>query len=258
MNPLDTILTLLRRGAAAGDWVPLLAEEVVFEALGVTLNGRDAVAKRLGATPFHNLVWSQLDREGIVLAGSPAADRRDRGMVISLSLADRHIARFAQQNMALAPQPGAPMVMDAALRSRFDQALALKHPMTLAYVDPDGKPHVSLRGSLRTFGPDRLCLWVRSAQGGLAAAVKNNPQVALLFRDETTRATYQMQGRAHVADDEPTRAAIFEGCPVIERQHDFARLGAAVIIELDFLEGYAGLGPSGQIEPVRLVRPRHR
>ena len=267
---INTILTLLARENA--DWGPSLAADVVFEALGVTLQGRDSVAARLGSTPFHRLFWKQLDRPGLVLSGAPRPavvasgtarpgptaqpGPAGRGLVISLLLTDGKITRFSQQNAPLAPRPDAPMVMDAALRERFDRALAEKHPMALAYVDDGGKPHLSLRGSIRTFGPDRLCLWARSATHGLAAALKSNPHVALLFRDESARATYQLQGRAHVAADDATRAAVFEGCPVIEQQHDFARLGAAVLIELDLVEGYAGLGPSGQVDPVRLVRPR--
>jgi hypothetical protein len=251
---INSVLTLLARENA--DWRVSLAADVVFEALGITLQGRDSVAARLAATPFHRLFWKQLDRPGIVLSGTARPGHTERGLVISLLLTDGRISRFSQQNAPLPPRPEAPMVMDAALRERFDRALAEKHPMALAYVDDGGKPHLSLRGSIRTFGPDRLCLWARSATHGLAAASKSNPQVALLFRDESARATYQLQGRAHVAADEATRAAVFEGCPVIEQQHDFARLGAAVIIELDLVEGYAGLGPSGQVDPVRLVRPR--
>lgn len=251
---IDPVLTLLAREGA--DWAPSLAEDVVFEALGVTLNGRDSVAARLGSTPFHRLFWKRLERPGFVVSGSPRPGLTDRGLVISIAQADGKITRFSQQNAALAARPDAPMVMDAALRGRFDQALAQKHPMSLAYVDEHGRPHLSLRGSVRTFGPDRLCLWARSAEQGLAVALKTNPHVALLYRDEIARATYQLRGRAHVATDEATRAAVFEGCPVIERQHDFARLGAAVIIELDLVEGYAGLGPSGQVDPVRLVRAR--
>lgn len=251
----DPILTLLAREGS--DWGPLLAEDVVFEALGVTLNGRDSVAARLGSTPFHKLFWKRLERPGFVVSGNPRPGQADRGLVVSVAQSDGKITRFSQQNLPLAARPDAPMVMDAALRERFDQALAQKHPMSLAYVDEDGRPHLSLRGSIRTFGPDRLCLWARSAEEGLAVAVRSNPHVALLFRDESARATYQLRGRAHVATDEATRSAVFEGCPVIERQHDFARLGAAVIIELDLVEGYAGLGPAGQVDPVRLVRPRH-
>lgn len=254
MNTLATVLTLLRREATSAEWAQVLAQDVVFETLGVTLQGRDEVAARLAEFPHAKLEWNRLERPGVVLAGTARPGTRDRGLVISLELPDQRIERFSQQNTAVVPQPDAPMVMNAELRGRFDQALARKHPMTLAYVDRAGRPHVSLRGSLRTFAPDRLCLWVRNSEHGFAADIRHNPHVALLFRDESTRATYQMRGRAYVAEDEVTRRAVYAGLPLIERQHDFARLGAAVLIELDLVEGYAGLGPSGQIDPVRLVR----
>lgn len=40
----------------------------------------------------------------------------------------------------------------------------------------------------------------------------------------------------------------------IEQANDFARLGAAPIIDVDHVEGYAGLGPAGQIDRVLVAR----
>lgn len=249
----NAVLALLRRDAGATEWGPLLDPAVRFEALGKTLAGRDATAAQLGGTRFAHLAWSRLDRPGIVLAGSPAPDTRDRGLVLSIATGEGGIVGVAQQNMAMPPHPAAPMRMDAALRDRIDTALAGKHPISLAYVDASGRPHLSLRGSLRSIDEARLVLWARSAETGLAAAVRINPHVALLYRDEAARATYQLEGRAIVADDEEMRDLVFAGLPAIEQQHDFARLGAAIVIELDRVEGYAGLGPAGQIDPVRLI-----
>lgn len=255
METLDSILALLRcDGASRAEWSALLDSEAVFEMLGMSLSGRENVAARLAATGFSRFTWSRMDRPGIVLSGKVISGSSTREMVISIVQSDGRITRFSQQGPALPRQPNSPMVMDAALRARFDQALALKHPMVLAYVDSEGAPHLSLRGSLRTFGPDKLCMWARNAEGGLVAAIETNPRVALLFRDESSRAMYQLQGRARVAADETTRAEVFEGSPHIEQQHDFARLGAAIVIELDLVEGWAGFGPSGQVDPVRLVR----
>lgn len=167
---------------------------------------------------------------------------------------DGLIRRLTQQNKAVPKQPATAMKMAPSLRERFDAALANKHAMSITYVDEQGRPHLSLRGSIRTFDDDKLSLWARSADGGLAAAVRTNPAVALLFRDEESRATYQLSGRARVAEDEATRKSVFSAIPAIEQQHDFAMLGAAIIIDLDLVEGYAGLSPMGQVDPVRLVR----
>ncbi len=105
-----------------------------------------------------------------------------------------------------------------------------------------------------TFGPDRFALWARNATSGLASAITANPSVAMLFRDPSQRATYQLRGRAHLATDEETRRAVYDQSALVERQHDFARLGAAIVIELDLIEGWAGFGPQGVVGAIRMVR----
>ena len=40
----------------------------------------------------------------------------------------------------------------------------------------------------------------------------------------------------------------------VEKDHDFARAGVALIIDLDLAQGFAGLGPAGPIGPVHMVR----
>jgi hypothetical protein len=145
------------------------------------------------------------------------------------------------------------MVMSDALREKFDSALAEKHAIYIAYVDREGRPHLSMRGSILTLSPDSLGLWAR-AGGGMPDAVAANPQVALFYRDETARATYQLAGRARIAQDEATRRRIYDAMPVVEQRHDFAELGTAIVVDLDLVTGWAGFSASGQIDPVRLVR----
>lgn len=48
--------------------------------------------------------------------------------------------------------------------------------------------------------------------------------------------------------------AVADELPAAERAHDFAMLGAAVLVDLDRVEGYAGLGPQGQVDPLLLLR----
>jgi hypothetical protein len=60
------------------------------------------------------------------------------------------------------------------------------------------------------------------------------------------KATYQFQGRARVTEVAAERQRIFERAPAVERAHDFAMLGAAVVVDLDRVEGYAGLGPQAR------------
>jgi uncharacterized pyridoxamine 5'-phosphate oxidase family protein len=220
-----------------------------------TLEGREAVAARLGSDPFTQLDWERMDKPGMIgLAGKPRPGGPGRSLALVIEGEGGLVTRVCQQMLTTPPAaPGTPMVMDAALRERIDTSLANKHAIYIAYVDRNGRPHVSMRGSILTLGPDRLGLWARNG-GGMPDAIAHNPHVALMYRDETARATYQIEGRAHVADDAATRRRIFDAMPIPEQRHDFAELGTAIVVELDLVTGWAGFSATGQIDPVRLVR----
>jgi hypothetical protein len=252
---VETVLKLLSEQAPAERWAPVLSPDVKFEALRISEKGRDTVAARLGGGNYADLTWARMDRPGVVLFGDPG-EARDRGFAVTLEEKDGLITSFSQQGVVVPRSgKGSPMAMDAALRDRFDRALEHGHAMSLCYVDQKGAPHISMRGSIKTLGPDSLGLWAR-AGSGLTEAVKHNPNVALMFRDPGARATYQIAGRARVAEDEATRKLIYDLSPEIEQRHDFALIGAAIVIDLDLIEGWAGFNAAGQIDPIRLVRER--
>jgi hypothetical protein len=147
-----------------------------------------------------------------------------------------------------------PVVLPSALKRRIANALVERHPMLVAHVGADGQPVLSFRGSVQPFGDDGLALWVRNAAGGFIEAIAHNPRIALMYRDEDAKATYQFQGRARVRPELRVRQQVFDAAPAAERAHDPAMRGVAVLVELDRVEGYAGLGPQGKVEPVRMLR----
>ena len=151
------------------------------------------------------------------------------------------------------PTP-APLVLPPALRQAISQALVEKHPMLLAHVAADGQPVLSFRGSVQVLGDDRLGLWVRNPEGDFIRSIAAQPKVSLMYRNEATRATYQLQGRASVSHAPEDRQRIYEAAPAVEQAHDVHRVGVAVVIELDRVEGYAGVGPQGQIDAIHLQR----
>jgi hypothetical protein len=146
------------------------------------------------------------------------------------------------------------VALTPALKQMVNDALVERHPMLLSYVGAAGGPILSFRGSTQVFSDDQLALWIRKAEGNLIQCIRRNPQVALMYRNEDTKATYQFQGRARVSADEADRNRVFESAAKAERDHDPDRRGVAVIIDLDRVEGYAGLGPAGPIDPVRMIR----
>lgn len=256
----DAAIALVQREAGAEDWQAILAEDAQFLVLNGEENGRDAVAERMATkAKFGHLEWARFERPGSsvsghVYRGLPRAGTNDRGLALTLEVAGGKVIRICQQFMEVVPRASSPMKMNADLRARFDNSLADKSPMSLAYVDEQGVPHLAFRGSLRSFADDKLSMWSRVSKGGMVQAIRSNPNVALFYRNEAVRATYQLRGRAYVVEDEAVRRKIYDEMPKVERDHDFAMLGEAIVIELDFLEGWAGFSPAGQVDPVRLVR----
>lgn len=132
-------------------------------------------------------------------------------------------------------EPGLVIPRDVA--ERVNSALADKRPIAVAYVTPDGRPVLSLRGSTHVHGDDQLAIWVRHARGGLIESVTANPNVSLLYRDSQERTTFVFSGRAHVSGDDATRKAVYDASPEAERDHDPERQGAALIIDVDAIQG---------------------
>src|SRR5262245_38185910 len=69
-------------------------------------------------------------------------------------------------------------------------------PMVVAYVDLDGQPSLSFRGSTHVYSPNQLAIWVRNPEGGLLKSLDANNRITLLYRNPTTRANLIFRGQA--------------------------------------------------------------
>ncbi len=264
----EAALALARRfadGLAAGHSQTLadcLTDDVQFARLGGAASGRDAVVNELmNGAVAQKLQWQPPQDGGraagashftVRLVGNAAPGKQ--GLILTLHPAGERLARVEQQRMFAAPAPSTALAMPQALKDRIDNALAQKRPMLMSYVDMNDQPVLSFRGSIRAHGDDALSIWIRNPEGRLIQSIRRNPRVAFMYRDEDSKATYQLQGRARVADDPALAEQIWLAAPKVERDHDFARIGVPVIIELDRIEGYAGLGPAGQIDRLMMER----
>ncbi len=133
------------------------------------------------------------------------------------------------------------------LRSAIDAAAADGHPIAVAYVDAEGRPSQSLRGSTHVHDRDHLAIWARRADAGLAAAVADNEAVSLLYfatEGGKPKLLLTLRGRARV---DPTAAdLVYAGIPQGERDHDPDRDGVPVLIEVDSVHGMRREGPIEQ------------
>ncbi len=127
--------------------------------------------------------------------------------------------------------------IDADLAATINGAFDNKRPITVAYVDQDGQPHLSFRGSTQAHGRDQCAMWIREREGGLVRAIAHNPRITLLYRDASTRTTYLIYGRARVETDPQISKAIYDKSPEGERDRDPDMAGVAVIIDVDAIQG---------------------
>lgn len=121
--------------------------------------------------------------------------------------------------------------LDDAVKERLAKAIDSGNVLTAAYVDREGKPHVSFYGSTHVHGPDSLALWVRNPGNELLATIADRPHIAFIYGDVANRIYYTFEGRARVAESE--RQRVYDEMHPIERQFDAEAKGVPVVVDLD-------------------------
>jgi hypothetical protein len=145
------------------------------------------------------------------------------------------------------------IVLDDEIREHVNGALLAGNPMVLATVDAMGRPRLSYRGSTQVLSADQLGFWARNTGGATIESIRANPHVALMYRHPAQRVFLQFSGRARPAT--PTeRDRVYDLAPEFEQKADPERKGAAVVIDLDGVEGMLGLDPGGARRGVSLRR----
>ncbi len=243
-------------GAKPAPRAELLTEDAIFQTLG-KIEGRDAVIERM-SNDSAGAVYRTMQWEAAVMDGADARitgrNPAGGGAIITFQFRDGRISAVLQQPLPGALTPATPIKITAEIREMVKNAQVDGFPMTVAHVDTSGQPIISFRGSTQVFSDTQLAIWVRNSDGNFLGSVKANPKLALMYRNGKTRALYQFQGRAHISTDEAAREQIFSNMNQSERNHDYARTGIALIIDLDRIEGWAGMSPDGQVGKVRMLR----
>jgi hypothetical protein len=233
----------------------LLAEDAGFQALNVDLKGRDAVLKRLADTAqtYADATFAAPEAKGAAIEVRGVLPNKAQ-LILTLHLKGGRITLMQQQMIPGTPRAATPLKLPADVKDRINNALAQRHPILIAYTDETGQPILTFRGSTQAFSDTQLAIWIRNTSGTFLKSIARNPKVALMYRDEDAKATYNFIGRARVDSSEAARTQVYATMAKIEKDHDFAHAGVAVIIDIERVDGYAGLGPTGPVNPIRMER----
>jgi hypothetical protein len=147
------------------------------------------------------------------------------------------IDRIEQDLVPAGPRDPEPIALTDEHARLLADALDNGTPVIVGYVDAAGQPHLSYRATLQVLEPDRLSMWIRDPDGGLASALATNPHLSCFYSDRKAGITLQFLGRGHVETDDRVRDRTFEESPKVERDMDWRRRGVAVVIDLDRVEG---------------------
>jgi hypothetical protein len=221
-----------------------LADNVVLSVGNEEVIGRENVLKRITGqwplTPvFQHAGFAALrdvDNQVIAEGELPPMGAAPQKISLTFSFQGDNIARIEQQQQAAPPLPQSETI-PSFVRGIINGALANGTPIVVAYTDENGQPVLSLRGSTQVYSDTQLCIWVRNAEGGIVRNMARNDRVSLLYRDSKLRTTLIMQGRGHVEANPAIRERVYQLAPEVEQNHDPARKGAALIIDLTSLQG---------------------
>ncbi|MDA1073326.1 MAG: hypothetical protein O3A63_01015 [Proteobacteria bacterium] len=121
------------------------------------------------------------------------------------------------------------------IREDVAQALNTGKSLSAAYVDANGKPHISFYGSTHVHSADELAIWVRNPDGPLLRTLSDHPEMAFIYGDISRTVYYTFEGVGRLATDAATRDRVFAEMHPIERKFDADKKGVAVIIKLTTL-----------------------
>lgn len=237
-------------GSAARRLSGCLAPDVVLDTGREQVAGHEAVlARATGQWPLTPVYahggWSAPQPAGDGLSvraefGPFGAAPRAVTLRFAFNAAGQ-ISRVEQQTEAAPPATPTEAFPDW-LRGVVNGALANGTPICLAYVDEQGRPVQSLRGSTQVYSDHQLCIWLRNPQGGIVQAMQRNSALSLLYRDSKTRTTLIFQGRGRIEADPAVRERVFALSPEVEQNHDPERHGLALIIEIERAQGASPRG----------------
>lgn len=138
-----------------------------------------------------------------------------------------------------APEPLTEMKLTDEIKAAVNNSFTSGKPILFAYVDPEGQPSLSFRGSAQAYSDNQIAFWIRNPEGGLLKALNGgNNRITAMYRDPETRASIQFRGKGSLDNNEGTREKVYNSMPEAERNADREKKGQPLIIDLDRVDGF--------------------
>jgi len=212
---------------------------------GATVEGKEDVLYRItGVWPntpvYRRGYWSFPKEDGDkvkVHATFPAMGAAPAALNLTFSFNGQDKIAVVDQEIVPQPRPEVLDYIPDHAKGVIDTALANDTPFCVAYVDEDGTPNLSMRGSVQTYSPTEVSIWVRNKAGGMVTAIAKNPNVSLLYRDNPTRSTLIIKGVARIDESPAVVEKVWNGIQDVEQKHETRESGCAMIIDVKSIGG---------------------
>jgi hypothetical protein len=144
--------------------------------------------------------------------------------------------------MSASPPVLTELNLSPSMQEAVNTAFAMRRPIVVSYVDENGSPQLSYRGSTQAFSATELAIWVRNPDGRILDSIDKNPSVALIFGyfEPDDRGFMIFHGRARIDASDDVREQVYGNAHEFEQSQDPDRKGVAVLIDLDSVDGFFG------------------
>ena len=220
----------------------LAADAFIMAPVRGEASGRDAVMQNLkGARPADVAAWEGPTEEprGLrITARTPGGQFPGITWLLIFDPESR-IRQILESRVRAAPSKPGPLRLTEAMTAAINGAMDNGTPMVLGYVNEQGQPRLSFRGTTQAYSEDQLAVWARYEDAGLPTAIQKNPHVSVVYYAQGT-GNLIFEGRAHIDNGPAVRAHVFDHSPVVEQRADPERNGVAIIIDVDKVTGRIG------------------
>lgn len=119
------------------------------------------------------------------------------------------------------------------MQDLIDGALAERAPCLLGTASKDGRPQISIKGSMMVYDDQTLAYWERARR-----TAEHN--VAVFYRNPQRRVNWRFHGTASIYGSGPVRDEVMSRTVSVELDRDPDRNGVAVLVRVDRITDLAG------------------